>query len=78
MMILELESFDIIELAHNVIAGAHRLIIQLLRDIDSRRSPGIVFIWPPALTVIEPSKLATVTTASALHCFSSGTPNASG
>ena len=62
MMILELESFDIIELAHNVIAGAHRLIIQLLRDIDSRRSPGIVFIWPPAPTAIKPSKLATVTT----------------
>ena len=41
MMILELESFDIIELAHNVIAGAHRLIIQLLRDIDSRRSPAL-------------------------------------
>lgn len=29
---------DIIELAHNVIAGEHHLIIQLLRDIDSRRS----------------------------------------
>ena len=29
---------DIIELAHNVIAGAHHLIVQLLRDIDSRRS----------------------------------------
>ena len=33
---------DIIKLAHNVIAGEHHLIIQLLRDIDididSRRS----------------------------------------
>ena len=29
---------DIIELAHNVTAGEHHLIIQLLRDIDSRRS----------------------------------------
>jgi hypothetical protein len=27
------------------------------------RPRGIVFIWPPAPTVIEPSKLATVTTA---------------
>ena len=54
---------DTIELAHNVIAGEHNLIIQLLRDIDSGRERGIVFIWPPAPTVIEPSKLATVTTA---------------
>jgi hypothetical protein len=54
---------DTIELAHNVIASEHNLIIQLLRDIDSRRERGIVFIWPPAPTVIEPSELATVTTA---------------
>jgi hypothetical protein len=29
---------DIIGLAHNIIAGEHHLIVQLLRDIDSRRS----------------------------------------
>jgi hypothetical protein len=29
---------DMIELAHNIIAGEHHLIVQLLRDIDSRRS----------------------------------------
>jgi hypothetical protein len=44
-------------------ASEHHLIIQLLRDIDSRRERGIAFIWPPAPTVIKPSKLATVTTA---------------
>ena len=54
---------DIIELAHNVIAGERAPDHQLLRDIDSRRERGIVFIWPPAPTVIKPSKLAPVTTA---------------
>ena len=29
---------DIIERAHNIIAGEHHLIVQLPRDIDSRRS----------------------------------------
>src|SRR5512133_1206048 len=46
-----------------IIAGEHHLIVQLLRDIDSPPARGIVFIWPPAPTVIKPSKLATVTTA---------------
>ena len=29
---------EIVELAHNVTAGEDHLIVQLLRDIDSRRS----------------------------------------
>jgi hypothetical protein len=49
-----------IDLACGVIAGEHRLTIQLLRDIDSRIERGIVFIWPPAPTVIQPAQLATV------------------
>ena len=32
---------DIIELAHNVIAGEHHLIVKLQRDIDSRRSAAL-------------------------------------
>jgi hypothetical protein len=39
---------------------------------------GIVFIWPPAPTVIKPSKLATVTTAISNALLQVGTPNASG
>jgi hypothetical protein len=54
---------DTIDLARSVIAGEHHVIIQLQRDIDSRRERGIVFIWPPAPTVIEPSRLAAVSTA---------------
>ena len=68
---------DVIELAHNVIAGEHNLIIQLLRDIDSREERHRV-IWPPAPTAIKPSKLATVTTAISNALLQLGTPNASG
>jgi hypothetical protein len=52
-----------IDLAVGVIAGEHHLTIQLLRDIDSPVQRGIVFIWPPAPTVIQPAQLATVTNA---------------
>ena len=52
-----------IDLAGGVIAGEHRLTIQLLRDIDSRAEGGIVFIWPPAPTLIQTAQLATVTNA---------------
>lgn len=52
-----------IDLTRDVIAGEHRLAIQLLRDIDSRAERGIVFIWPPAPTVIQPAQLATVANA---------------
>ena len=49
-----------IDLARGVIAGEHRLTIQLLRDIDSRAERGIVFIWPSAPTVIQQAELAAV------------------
>ena len=52
-----------IDLARGVIAGEHRLIIQLIRDIDSRVERSIVFIWPPAPTVIQPGQLAAVSNA---------------
>jgi hypothetical protein len=52
-----------IDLARGVIAGEHRLTIQLLRDIDSRTERGIVFIWPPATTVIQQASLAAVSSA---------------
>jgi hypothetical protein len=39
------------------------LTIQLLRGIDSRTERGIVFIWPPAPTVIRQAQLATVSNA---------------
>jgi hypothetical protein len=52
-----------IDLARGVIAGEHRLTIQLLRDIESRAERGIVFIWPPAPTLIQPAQLATVSNA---------------
>ena len=51
---------DIIELAHNVIAGEDHLIIQLLRDIDSRRSAASCSSGTDG---DKPSKVATVTTA---------------
>lgn len=48
---------DIIELAHNVIAGEHRPIIQLLRDIDSRAARHRTHLAARP-TVIRRSKLA--------------------
>jgi hypothetical protein len=52
-----------IDLARGVIAGEHRLTIQLLRDIDSRTERGIVFIWQLAPTVIHQAQLAAVSNA---------------
>jgi hypothetical protein len=49
---------DIIELANNVIAGEHHLIVQLLRDIDSRRSATsreILILTPEWCTLCESS-----------------------
>jgi hypothetical protein len=55
---------DIIELAHNVIAG-ERAPPDHPTAARHRQPPGARHrvIWPPAPTVIKPSKLATVTTA---------------
>jgi hypothetical protein len=47
----------------NVIAGEHHLTIQLLRDIHSCAERGIVFIWPPTPTLIQPVQLVTVSNA---------------
>jgi hypothetical protein len=57
-----------IDLARRVIAGEHRMTIQLVRDIDSGVKRGIVFIWPSAPTLIQPAQLVTVsnTTVAAL------------
>jgi hypothetical protein len=52
-----------IYLARGLIAGEHRLTMQLFRDIDSRTERGIVFSWPPAPTLIQPAQLAAVSNA---------------
>jgi hypothetical protein len=52
-----------IDLARSVIAGERHLTIQLLSGVDSRVERGIVFIWPPAPTLIQPAQLATVSNA---------------
>jgi hypothetical protein len=64
---------DVIELAHNVIAGEHHLIIQLLRDIDSLRSvascsPGHSTDGDKAVQARNGDH------RHQRHCFSSGTP----
>ena len=52
-----------IDLARGVSAGEHHLTIQLLSDADSRVERGIEFIWPPALTVVQPAELEAVSNA---------------
>jgi hypothetical protein len=66
---------DIIEPAHNVIAGEDHLIIQLLRNIDIRRSAASCSSGTDGDKSRPKSQRSPP--PSSRHCFSSGTPNAS-
>jgi hypothetical protein len=64
---------DIIELAHNVIVGEDHLIIQLLRDIDSRRSAASCSSGTDGDKSRPRSQRSPP--PSSRHCFSAGTSN---
>ena len=52
----------VIELARNQLAADHFLIVQLRRDLDTRKDT-LVIIWPAGPTEFPPSQLTPVSNA---------------